>query len=140
LLSLGEYLRSEEHPIKILNRNEGIPVILKSFKKRKGRYGRSLKNIKDELLGEQAKVILPANSDKFLHEIEQEELNNHYNTLVRQLNLLSDSLLEVLDHLVTNYLASHSCGEERAIVDQWLKSHLTARIATFITQILGECR
>lgn len=114
--------------------------MLKSSKKRKGRYGRSLNNIKDELIGPRSKVILPADSDKFMRDIEREELNNQYNTLVRQLNLISDCLLEVLDQLVCNYLTGHSCGDERAIVDQWLKSHVTVRIATFITDMLERCR
>jgi hypothetical protein len=43
--------------------------MLKSSKKRKGRYGRSLKNIKEELIGSQTKVILPADSDKFMQDI-----------------------------------------------------------------------
>ncbi len=46
-----------------------MPVALKCSKKRKGRYGRSLKNIKEELLREQNKVTLPADSNKFLQEI-----------------------------------------------------------------------
>lgn len=109
-LSLASYLSSEEHPIKILKRTEG--AMMKSSKKRKGKYGRSLKNIKEELLREQTKVVLPADSDKFLHEIEQEELNNHYNDLIRQLNTLTDTILSVLNQLIDNYLKAHDCGEE----------------------------
>jgi hypothetical protein len=124
--------------MKVLMRSEA--GVMKSSKKRKGKYGRSLKNIKEELLREQTKVVLPADSDKFLQEIEQEELNAHYNTLVSYLNALADPLLEVLDRLIANYLAAHSCGDERGIVEQWLKAHITARIGSFISDILAQYR
>lgn len=137
LASLGEFLGSEEHFLKVLLRSEG--AVMKSSKKRKGKYGRSLKKIKDELVGEQSKVVLP-DSEQFLQEIEQEERNAHYNALVRHLNALADPVLRVLDRLVADYLAAHSCGEERGLVEQWLRAHLAARIASFPSDQLARLR
>jgi hypothetical protein len=48
-MSFSNYLCSEDHPIKTIKRTEGMTI--KSSRKRQGKYGRSLKNIKDDLLG-----------------------------------------------------------------------------------------
>jgi hypothetical protein len=46
----------------------------------------------------------------------------------------------VLTQLVTIFINTHNCGEERGIVAQWLKAHLTAKIANFISDTLSQYR
>ena len=60
--------------------------------------------------------------------------------MVRDLNTLSDAILDVLTQLINTFTDTHNFGEERGIVEQWLKAHLTARIASFISDILAQYR
>lgn len=76
---------------------------MKSSKKRKGKYGRSLRSIKEELMKEETRLMIPTDSTKFMQDIEKEENNQNYNCMIKEVNVISEVFLKVVSALLEKY-------------------------------------
>lgn len=83
---------------------------------------------------EETRLLIPTDSTKFMQDIEKEDNNQNYNSMIKEINVISEVFLKVISAMLDLYFEAHNCPEkEKSIVEQWFRVHIVQRISTFIS-------